>query len=324
MKKIAVLLSICHPNLDWLREQLASVENQTWRQLEVWIADDGPDAPVGERFFAEQLQRTPFHYAVNAENMGASKSFAQLVDWAEGDYLAFCDQDDRWLPEKLEALVKALEDTGAQASYCSLSAIDSSGQKICEDIRAIQRGVEFLAGEGLAKRLYIKNCIYGCSLLLCAQTAKAALPLPEEMGYDHWFTFWAAIQGRITFLDRPLVEHRLHSENVSEPFRGIACREVYYRRRVQGLRVRTESCLMRIAGEKSIAPDVREATIDYLRRVLEWSRARERWSRMEWGAVGYMWRMRKLSPKATYFELLLPFLPEQLLRPLLRRLGRTV
>ncbi|MCQ5131145.1 glycosyltransferase [Butyricicoccus faecihominis] len=319
MKKIAILMAVYHPNRDWLREQLASLENQTWGELELWIADDGPDEPVGGRFFSDILKRIPFHYSVNDENFGADRSFADLVQRANGEYIAFCDQDDIWLPRKLEILANVLEQENAKAAYCALSAIDGTGCMMSDDIRSIQRGIYFLEGRDIAERLFVKNCIYGSALVMDAQTAKQALPIPREMPYDQWFSFWAAVQGKIAFWDEALVQHRLHGSNLSEPFKEITSRQAYYDKRIVPFKTRTKESLLRVQQDNSISVDRRKRIQAYLQRIYIWANARVRWYNKEKGGLQELWRTRACSPKVTWFEIALPFLPKKLVCFLLQK-----
>lgn len=303
-------MAVYYPNKHWLAEQLYSLERQTWENIELWVWDDAPEKPVGKQFFSKHLERIPFHYYIGSQNLGPDSSFATLVERANGDYFAFCDQDDIWEPSKLERLISALEDRNAQVSYCTLSAINQNGDFLTKDIRTMRHGDYFLDGEGLAPKLFIKNSIYGCSMLMRAQIAKEALPLPQGMTYDHWFTLWAALCGRIVFLNESLIRHRLHESNLSTPFRGIETKQDYFNQRVKLLKTRTISTLERLENNHS---NQAKQLCTYLEMVLPWVQARQDVFEKKRGSKQRLWKTREISPKVSVFEMLLPFVPDKLL-----------
>lgn len=314
---ISILLAVYHPRLDWLEEQLLSLEAQTYPNLELDIVDDGPDRPVGEAFFKERLRRIPFRYHVHEENRGSNRTFEELVRGARGEYIAFCDQDDRWTANKLEKLHVALCESDAQLSYSNLSVIDENGMFLADDIREIRTRDVFLEGDNIANQLLLKSCIYGSSLLVRRKTAQEALPLPQKMGFDHWFALWAAIRGKIVFLDEYLVEHRIHGENQSKPLRGVKTKSDYMEQRILALQTRNAECMTRLQAVCPFESRV-NAVLSQAKEVQCWAIARERWHKRDLRAVVPFCMGRPLSPKAFWFELFMPFMPEFLFRQVLK------
>lgn len=321
VEKISILMAVHHPDRKWLVEQLSSLEAQTYPDLELLVMDDGPDAPVGREIFQNCLHRIPFRYMIHSANLGTSRTYAELVERADGKYVAFCDQDDRWRPEKLERLHRELSVPGAAAAYCTMSVIDSEGKTLAEDVRKIRKQDRFLSGKRQAPSMFVKNCIYGCTLLLPAATAKDALPLPGGMPYDHWFSLWAAIWGSLIFVDEPLNAYRIHPGNQSRPLRGITCKADYERERIQVLKQRSTSCLHRFEA-LNLDASAREALCTAARESRDWASARSQWLHRKWSAFPAFFAGRLISPNAFRFELFLPFLPEAVFRLLVKRMGR--
>ncbi len=315
-EKINILLAIYHPNKEWLAEQLKSLNEQSYQNLSLIVIDDGPDLPVGETLIASYISRFPFRYIVHEKNFGSNKTFEELVSMADGDYIAFCDQDDIWDSEKIEKLHKALKESDSVIAYCGLSAIDAQGRLLAEDIRSIRRRDAFVSGEKISDKLVIKNCIYGSSLLMRSDIAKEALPLPPQTGFDHWFTLWGAIKGKVTWVSEAMVEHRIHDTNQSKPLQGIETKEEYIEKRVVGLQVRMAAFLERFqqSDDKESFDDV----IAITREALEWAKARERWLRKDKGAYAEFSKGRVLSPKAFQFERIMPLIPEKLFKSAIR------
>lgn len=312
MPTISVLMAVYRPNPEWLKRQLESLANQTWQAVELLVRDDCPQEPVGDHVFSLLADRMPVSYKVNEKNLGPGATFARLVEEAQGDYIAFCDQDDIWLPEKLEILLKELQSRQGAACYCDLSVIDANGRQTATDVRQVRTGDIFLEGTGLAEKLFIKNCIYGCSMLMPTVLAKQALPLPDGMGHDHWFSLWAASKGEIIHLKQPLVRYRLHGNNQSDTLCRIRTKQDYLEKRIRQLQRQAIQCRGRFAH----APVLQ----DYISCVERWTKAREQWFRGQIGALPALWRGWNFSKKAALFELVAARIPEAVFRFLIKKL----
>lgn len=111
--KVCVLLST-YNGAEYLEEQLDSILAQTGVEVDILVRDDGSTDST-----KEILQRYQDRGALNViwgENIGWRDSFMELVYNAPAsDYYAFCDQDDIWLPEKLNVAVDALENKKREA-----------------------------------------------------------------------------------------------------------------------------------------------------------------------------------------------------------------
>ena len=220
---IAILMAVYEPRMDWLREQLVSLEGQTYPNLRLYLRDDcSPTVPFGEieACVAECIRSFPCKVWRNEENLGSNRTFERLTEEAEGEYFAYCDQDDVWLPEKLAILQEELEGFGAQLTCSDMYIIDGGGKVVADSITKIRRHHRFRSGTGLTDTLWCSNFASGCALLVRAETAKAAVPFNPYMYYDHYITLFAANGGSIAFVDRPLIRHREHGGNQSSTLQG--------------------------------------------------------------------------------------------------------
>ena len=91
----------------FLREAVQSVMNQTLPPVELIVIDDG--STDGSREVVEAITDAPFPIRVLQQaNRGQSAARNLAASQAQGEYLAFLDQDDRWYPRHLELLVAPL------------------------------------------------------------------------------------------------------------------------------------------------------------------------------------------------------------------------
>lgn len=95
---------------EFIGEQLASFAAQTHLPFELQVGDDGSsDATLD---IVEEFARSapfPVHAVRNSENLGFADNFLSTAERCSGDWIAFADQDDAWLPSKLERIAQAIE-----------------------------------------------------------------------------------------------------------------------------------------------------------------------------------------------------------------------
>ena len=116
---VSVVITTHQRELSMLYECLDSVMAQTYHPIEVIVVDDNPSAYAGK----EALRSLPDRYAglkliQHKTNQGAQRSRNDGIDAAEGEFVAFLDDDDSWLPQKIEKQMPyfAQEDVGLV--YC--------------------------------------------------------------------------------------------------------------------------------------------------------------------------------------------------------------
>lgn len=307
--KISILLALYRPNLDWLKEQLLSIELQTYGELELILQDDCPENPVDLNMITEVLQRVPFSYERNSLNLGTAKTFERLIERANGTYIAFCDQDDCWESTKLEQLEADIRRANAAMAYCNLSVINASGLAVADSVKKVRKRQMFLAGESIGKELIVKCSIYGCTMLMKAEIAKAALPIGAGFGHDHWMALYAAVCGGIFYEPKSLVHYRLHGTNQSTSFKAITNKKDYFEQRIINLQIRLDACQRILVLQPELA--------DCLADLIIWCKARNNWFHRQLNALPDLLKGVKYSKYAVCFELLLPYVPECLFRVLL-------
>lgn len=126
------LVSVIMPTFNeahYLAESIECVLGQTYAHLELLITDDGStNREVSEmlRRYAERDARVRIFFL--DENRGAGYARNNSIAEARGRYIAFCDSDDRWIPDKLERQVAFMKERGACLSYTSYFLCDADGE----------------------------------------------------------------------------------------------------------------------------------------------------------------------------------------------------
>lgn len=111
---------------DTIKRSIESVLDQTYSNLEVIVVDDGSTDNTEE--IVADLKSNKLFYYKNHTNIGACGSRNRGVKMAKGEFIAFQDSDDEWLPEKLEKQMQFLNEINCDLVFCSMDRI--SDEKI--------------------------------------------------------------------------------------------------------------------------------------------------------------------------------------------------
>lgn len=326
---ISILLAVYEPRLDWLRQQLESLNAQTYPNLRLYIRDDcSRKVPYEEirRLAASCIRAFPYTIERNCENLGSNGTFELLTRQAKGDYFAYCDQDDVWLPEKLSVLQSCLEREGAELVCSDMYIIDGSGRRVADSMTKIRRHHIFHSGYGLSGRLLISNWVTGCAALIRSRTAKAALPFCPHMVHDQYLALCAAREGKIVSLPDRLLSYRVHGSNQTLAMAGVRDKESYFRVRIQELILRLEWLEARfsdngtLSSESSRVPSAARRTpfsddralSAEISLALRWARARRAYFLGDRRAWRTILQYRRFSPLTSLFELAMADSPEGL------------
>ena len=125
------LISIVMPSYNserFIAKSIASVQAQTYGDWELLVVDDcSKDGTVA---VAEAMAKDDprIHVFVNERNSGAACSRNRALREAKGDWVAFLDSDDLWLPEKLEKQIAFMRDSGCNFSYTEYDTVNEDGE----------------------------------------------------------------------------------------------------------------------------------------------------------------------------------------------------
>ena len=305
--RIAILMAVYEPRPDWLREQLRSLNEQSYSNLALYVRDDCSSPAAFELLqtaLRECITAFPYRLSRNESNCGSNQSFELLTQEAEGEFFAYCDQDDCWLPDKLQRYEQTLRERKSALLVCSdMYIMDQDGKTVAESMTAIRRHHRFHDGSGLAKELLFSNFVTGCAMMIRAEQAKAAIPFCPYMVHDHYLAFYSARLGEIAWIPEPLIRYRVHGGNQTRDMAGVVDKESYYRLRILMASNRLQWLWERFGGEEE------------LRRLLDngrrWVGARQSYFRSGHGA-GTIWKYRQFGKNTALFELAVPFLPTRI------------
>ena len=203
-----------------LREQLESIAQQVRPPDELVVCDDRSSdstAEIVESFSSE----APFvvRLYVNEKSLGATQNFGQAIGLCEGDYVAVSDQDDIWLPDKLETTLDAMREAERQHGATTPVLVHTDLQVVDEERRPLASS--FYKHQGFRRshanplvELLIENYVTGCTVMVNRALREIALPIPARaLMHDWWLALVAAAAGRIVSLPETTVLYRQHGRN---------------------------------------------------------------------------------------------------------------
>lgn len=305
--RIAILMAVYEPRMDWLREQLLSLDAQTYPNLMLYIRDDcSPKVPFEEIQSCVQDCIRAFPYVIkrNEKNLGSNGTFELLTQEAEGEYFAYCDQDDVWLPKKLEVLEKAITESDALLACSDMFIIDGDGKQKADSITKVRRHHVFLSGERLAPKLLVSNFVTGCTMLICAKKAKESVPFCPYMVHDQYLALCAAEIGRIVSVPDRLISYRIHESNQTLAMAGVFDKKSYFNVRINELLKRLNWLKSRFEFDADLAHEISEALL--------WATARRDNFQGNVRAKQIVWKNRRFSPLTSLFEIVLAGAPNAL------------
>ena len=221
MSRIDILLAT-YNGARFLPEQLASLAGQTHDNWRLLVRDDGSsDATLDIiREWAKGVVQEVEIIEDGRKGLGASMNFAALMENASAPYFACCDQDDVWLPHKLETLLGAARESEALHGeahpvliFGDLFVVDEALAPIAPSYWALSN----LDPDRDAKRLadiMVRNVATGCATLGNAALLRAALPVPDGARMHDWWLALAAFSlGSLVPVREPTVKYRQHGSN---------------------------------------------------------------------------------------------------------------
>ncbi|MFT8350517.1 glycosyltransferase family 2 protein [Clostridium saccharoperbutylacetonicum] len=230
---VSILMAVYKPNEKWLIEQLTSLNEQTYENIELLVYDDCPNEPVDEKIFEKYITKFLYKIIRGAENKGSNIAFEELTKIANGEFLAYCDQDDIWEKEKISIIMNAFGEEDTTLVCSDLSIINENGEKTADSITEIRKRIKYKSGYNLADELLERNFVTGCAMIVRSDIAKEAIPFVDSLVHDNWIAIIAALNGKIEVIDKPLVRYRQHSSNQTGILKGIYDKNTYYKFKIE-------------------------------------------------------------------------------------------
>jgi glycosyltransferase involved in cell wall biosynthesis len=222
--EIGILLA-AYNGEKYISEQLDSLVAQTYSNWKLYIRDDGStDKTVSIiNDYAKKDNRISI-VKDDKKNLGSAQNFGTLINLVthKFEYIMFCDQDDYWLPFKIEETLLQMQQHEASFEeevpvlvYTNFKYVDSSLKEISSKKHFQAVKVPKLA----FAQLLAQNPVYGCTMMLNKRLAAIVDVIPPEAeNHDYWVALVAGALGKISYLNKQTIFYRQHSSNISTNF----------------------------------------------------------------------------------------------------------
>lgn len=207
----------------FIRQQMDSILSQSLSNFEVVICDDcSTDSTVHIlKEYASKDSRIKFFE--NKHNLGYKKNFEKIISLCQGEYIAFCDQDDIWEPDHLKILIQEI---GSNDCVCGNALlIDSNGNSLRRTMREIIPIRIFPQNtEDIFSHEVYGNIVQGAASMIRQSLVKKIIPIPDSVKYhDWWIALNACNNNGCKYVDRILLKYRQHESSITnKKFFGIA------------------------------------------------------------------------------------------------------
>lgn len=254
MYKVSVILN-CLNSTEYLREAIDSVYSQSYSNWEIILWDNASSEDV-QGFLTGYDERLHYYRAENTVNLGEARNLA--MSKAQGDFIAFLDCDDIWMPEKLQECLTCFADPEVGLVYTNWTNFNSSGYtKLTYDGISPPEGWVF-------EKILFNNFTCLSTLIFRAEIVRN-----DHIQFDSQFTYLedtdflilVAREWKFAYVPVSLTKYRMHAASASAT-------------KVEGFRKEMEVLINKFSA---LYPEVAEKFADQLRAVNRKDSAMDNW-----------------------------------------------
>lgn len=215
---IEILLA-AHDGERWLGDQVRSILDQSWTDWSLLVCDDA--SRDGTAAVARELARGDARIRVTERVTpagGAARSFLDLLAASTGRYVMLSDQDDVWLPDKIEVTLARMRELEARLGPGAPALVHTDLSVVDADLRVLEpslvRSQVLDAETSRLASILTQNPVTGCTVMVNRALAELVAPPFDGVAmHDWWLAVLAAAFGGLGFVDRPTVLYRQHGGN---------------------------------------------------------------------------------------------------------------
>lgn len=226
---ISILLA-SYNGVSYIAEQLDSILCQTCQDFMLYIQDDRSDDGTWE-IVQSYAERHPDHITAsrNGSNSGAAKhNFFEMMLKHRDEYVMFCDQDDVWLPDKIEKTLHVMQKAERQSGRQMPILVHTDLTVVDKNLKILDRSYRHIVN-GNWKRTELchelaQNTVTGCTAMYNRALGDLIVKEPPFcVMHDWWLALTASAFGRIIPIDETTVLYRQHEDNSvgAKPVRSL-------------------------------------------------------------------------------------------------------
>ena len=200
-----------------LRGAITSVLKQTFQNFEIIVVDDASNDNTED--VLKSISDSRIRYIKHQTNMGGSAARNTGIKKAFGEYIAFLDDDDEWLPHKLALQIDVLDNSPAEVGvvYTGYQRVNKNSGVVVSQMVPSKRG-------DLSKALFVKNCVGSTSSVLLKKECFQRVGLFDEnlsssQEYDLWIRISTEFQ--FDYIKEPLLKYNVHEKKIRNDLEAV-------------------------------------------------------------------------------------------------------
>ena len=220
-----ISVAICTYNGEkYIRQQIESIIHQTYQVDEILVFDDRSfDNTVEIARNVLMDFKGDSAVLINEEQLGIINNFHKAFDSCTGDIIFSCDQDDIWIPEKVETMIKKFDDDRIVFAFSDAYVVDEN-LNIMNSLWNIL-GIKYdqvRNTEEYYKRLMKSCCVTGAAMAFRKSLWLDCKPIENPCIHDTWLSLMAPFYGDVAAIPEKLIMYRRHSETSTNVGRNIS------------------------------------------------------------------------------------------------------
>ena len=214
-EKVDILLATYNGE-KYIKEQIESILNQTYKNIQIIISDDC--SKDGTRQILKEYEKNDkIKVFYQEENLGYVKNFEFLLKQVESNLYMLSDQDDVWKKEKVEKSVEKIENEKLDLVFGDLEVVDENLNTLYKSYNRYMHLIHKIKKYQKDYRLqYLYNCMTGCTIISRKNWIDKVLPFPTNSKYmihDYWLGLVIALNGKVVYIEEPYILYRQHGKN---------------------------------------------------------------------------------------------------------------
>ncbi|MBL7741740.1 MAG: glycosyltransferase [Chitinophagaceae bacterium] len=264
----------------FIDEQLNSILNQTYIHLEIIISDDFSSDNTYEILKKHVEKDKRIRLFRNEKNIGFNLNFKEACSKASGELIAFADQDDIWLPEKLERMIAGWKGN-VPLMYCNSVRFADKQPPV-----KVRHYPGYRRFEGTdSRKLSVFNTVSGHAMIIKKNLLQMTPVFLPGIFYDWQLAAIAACNGGVGYIEDILVFQRVHDSN-------ITIRERFDPKSKESKLLFSQMVEQHLAAFSSI-PNMPVAHVQYFSRLISlWSSGANK--KFSWPLFFFLFKNRKL------------------------------
>ena len=220
-KPLVSIVLTSYNKIDYIKEQIQSIYNQTYENWELIICDDLSTDGSIEYLQQLSINNKKIKCIFHEKNLGLCKNFESGLVECKGKYVAVCDADDYWLSTKIEKQVNYMESNPNidlvyhDANICNDKLYILKHSFVKNSIMDIGRILSTIKMEQPFKKVLHVNFALAPTILFKAENINIIKPFPIKFLQDHWILLTHLYMGKkIGFLNEPMINYRQSSSSM--------------------------------------------------------------------------------------------------------------